>query len=144
MTGLPVIHVFLVFLVLLLVAWTTGEFGAASLVGLIGSAIVLLAGGPLPMFGFAAGSILFDSILILNHHKLAAKRSSITIAAVATVVSAYVAGNINGLFIMSLPLAFSATIWSGENLVGAALSLIIAFPIIGFLERAKVRQIKSG
>ncbi len=143
LTGLPVIHDFLVFFVLLLVVWATGKFGAASFVGVVGSVIVLLAGGPLPMVGFAACSILFDLILILNHHKLTTKRFSIAIAAIATVVSAYVAGNINGLLILGLPLAFSTTIWSGENLAGAVLSLIIAFPIIGLLEKSKVQQIKS-
>jgi hypothetical protein len=61
----------------------------------------------------------------------------------ATVVSAYVAGNINGLVILGLPLVFSTTVWSGENLVGAVLSLIIAFPIIGLLEKSKVQQIKT-
>jgi len=144
LTGLPVIHVFLVYFVLLLVVWATGEFGAASFVGLVGSAIVLLAGGPLPMFGFAAGSVLFDSILILNHHILTTKNSSIAIAVIATIVSSYVAGNINGLLILNLPLAFSATIWSGENLAGATLSLIVALPTINFLEKAKIRQIISN
>jgi hypothetical protein len=143
LTGLPVIHVFLVFLVLLLVAWTIGKFGAASFVGVIASAIVLLAGGPLPMVGFAVCSVIFDSILILNHHKLTAKRLSVAIAATATILSAYVAGNINGLFIMQLPLVFSTTVWSGENLAGAVLSLIVAFPIMRLLEKAKVKQIKS-
>jgi hypothetical protein len=143
LTGLPVIHVFLVFFVLLLVVWAIGKFGAASFVGVIASAIVLLAGGPLPMVGFAASSILFDAILTLAHHKLTTNPSSMAIAAAAVVISAYVAGNINGLYIIGLPLAFSATIWSGENLAGAVLSFVIAFPIIRLLEKAKVQQIKS-
>jgi hypothetical protein len=143
LTGLPVIHDFLVFFVLLLVVWATGKFGAASFVGVVGSIIVLFAGGPLPMVGFAACSILFDLILILNHHKLTTKRLSIVTAVMATIVSAYVAGNINGLVILGLPLALSTTVWSGENLVGAVLSLIIAFPIIGLLEKSKVQQIKT-
>lgn len=143
LTGLPVIHDFLVFFVLLLVAWLTGRLGAASFVGLIGSAIALLAGGPPPIIGFAACSIVFDATLILNHHRLTANRLSVAITATATFVAAYVAANINGLLVLGLPPAFSTTIWSALNLAGAALSLIVTFPIIATLERAKIRQIKS-
>ncbi len=143
LTGLPVIHDFLVFFVLMLVVWATGKFGAATFVGVVGSVIVLLAGGPLPMIGFAACSILFDLVLTLNHHKLTTKFFSLAIAATATVASSYVAANVTGLIVLGLPLAFSTTVWSAENLAGAVLSLIVAFPIIGLLEKSKVQQIKS-
>lgn len=43
------------------------------------------------MFEFAAGSIIFDFILILNHHNLTTKHSSIVITAIATVFSSYIA-----------------------------------------------------
>jgi hypothetical protein len=143
LTGLPVIHDFLVFFTLLIAVWTTGKFGVASFVGLVGSAVVLLAGGPLPMIGFAASSIVFDLILLANHHKLIAKSFSIIITSTATVVAAYIAGNINGLLIIRLPLDFSATVWSGWNLAGAIFSLIMAFPIMSLLEKAKIQQIRS-
>ena len=143
LTGLPVIHDFLVFFLLLIVVWATGKFGAASFVGVVGSIIVLFAGGPPPMVGFAACAILFDFILILNHHKLTTKLFSIVTAVMATVLSAYVAANINGLIILGFQTAFSATVWSAENLVGAVLSLVVAWPIIGLLERSKVQQIKT-
>ncbi len=51
--GLPVVHSVIIFFMLLLVTWATGQYGAASAVGIIGSAIVLLAGGRLPVLGFA-------------------------------------------------------------------------------------------
>ena len=95
------------------------------------------------MVGFAACAILFDFILILNHHKLTTKLFSIVTAVMATVLSAYVAANINGLIILGFQTAFSATVWSAENLVGAVLSLVVAWPIIGLLERSKVQQIKT-
>ena len=68
--GLPVLHDFAAFFTLLLVTWITGKFGTASLVGLIGSILVLLAGGPLPVVGFAASAIVFDLLMSANHHKI--------------------------------------------------------------------------
>ena len=142
LTGLPIIHDFLVFFVLLLVVWATGKFGAASFVGVVGSAIVLLAGGPLPMVGFAVCSVLFDLIFVLNHHKVTINRFSVAIASIAAVASAYVAANLTGLLILNLPWAFSSTVWSAENLIGAALSLIVAFPIIGLLKEQRLGKSK--
>jgi hypothetical protein len=143
LTGLPTIHVLIVFFVLLLVVWMTGRFGSASFVGLIGSAIVLLLGGPPPMIGFAAASVIFDVLLVLSHHKLSTKLNMV-VAALATVVSSYVAANINGLLVIGLPTVFSLTVWSALNLAGAILSLMIALPAIGYMERAKIKQIKNG
>ena len=56
--GLPVIHSVIIFFMLLLVTWATGQYGAASAVGIIGSAIVLLAGGPLPFLALPYASLL--------------------------------------------------------------------------------------
>ncbi len=144
LTGLPVIHDIIAFLTLLLVAWATGKLGAASFVGLIGSLIVLLAGGPLPVLGFAASSVLFDAILMANHHKLNTKPFSMTVAALATFIAAYLAGIINGIFIIKLPLAFTLTVWGGWNLIGGMLGAAITLPTIIALEKAHVKKVKTA
>jgi len=145
--GLPVFHDFAAFFTLLLVAWVTGKFGTASLVGLIGSVIVLLVGGPLPNIGFAASAILFDLAMSANHHRLHVKAYNMIVAALATLVSAYFAGVIIGVFLMNRPLDLTTlhtalTLWGGWHLVGGIMSILIALPIIGILEKANVGKIK--
>ena len=145
LTGLPIIHSAIIFLTLLLVMWSTGKYGPTSIVGIIGSIIVLLAGGPLPVIGFAAASLLFDAILIANHHKLNMKPYNITIAIAATIICAYFAGTINGIFfIPNQPIQYTATIWGIWNIFGGIIGLAITLPIIGALERAHVKKVKTA
>jgi hypothetical protein len=139
---LPVAHGVIIFLVLLLVAWAVGKYGVVSIVGIIGSAIVLLFGGPLPVIGFAVVSLLFDAILILNHHKINAKLSSLCITAFGIVICSYLAGVINGVFILNLNLFFTLSFWGAWNIVGGIIGLAIALPIIAALERANVKKVK--
>lgn len=140
---LPIIHGVIIFLTLLLVVWATGQYGAASSVGIIGSIIVLLAGGPLPVLGFAAASILFDVILVANHHKLNMKPYSLAIAALATIICAYFAGVLNGIFILNQALVFAVTVWGSWTIVGGIIGFAMALPIIGALERAHVKKVKG-
>lgn len=141
---LPIIHSVIIFLTLLLVTWATGQYGAASAVGIIGSAIVLLAGGPLPVIGFAAASLLFDLILIANRHKLYMKPANLAIAVLATIVCSYFAGVINGILILKLPLMFVVTVWGGWTVVGGIIGVVITLPIIGALEKAQVKKVKTA
>jgi hypothetical protein len=141
---LPVGHGIIVFFTLLLTTWATGKYGAASTVGIIGSTIVLLAGGPLPVLSFAATSLLFDAILVANHHKLKPKVYNMGIAVLATAVAAYTAGVITGIFILNQPLQFAATVWSGWTLLGGILGAVVTLPIIGVLEKANVKKIKTA
>jgi hypothetical protein len=141
---LPVGHGILVFFTLLLVAWASGKYGTASTVGIIGSTIVLLAGGPLPVLSFAIASLLFDIILVACHHKLKTKPYSMGIAVLATAVSAYTAGIITGIFILNQQLQFAATVWGGWTLLGGILGATITLPVIGVLEKANVKKIKTA
>jgi len=141
---LPVGHGILVFFTLLLVTWATGKYGAASAVGIIGSTIVLLAGGSLPVLSFAATSLLFDVILMASHHKLKIKPYNIGIAVLATSISAYTAGIITGTFILNQPPEFAATVWGGWTLLGGILGAAITLPVIGVLEKANVKKIKTA
>jgi MFS family permease len=134
----------LVFFTLLFATWATGKYGAASAVGIIGSIIVFLAGGPLPVLSFAATSLLFDALLTATHHKLRANRYSMGMTVLATAISAYTAGIITGIFILNQPFEYAVTVWGGWTLLGGILGAAITLPIIGVLEKADVRKIKTA
>jgi hypothetical protein len=141
--GLPIMHSVITFLTLLLTVWATNKIGAASLVGIIGSTIVLLAGGPLPVIGFGLAALLFDAILTLNRHKIDLKWRRLAIAFLATLISAYFGGAINGIFILNQAPQFAVTIWAGWTTIGAAIGLAVTLPLIATLERANVKKIKT-
>ena len=140
--GLPVLHDFAAFFTLLLVTWITGKFGTASLVGLIGSILVLLAGGPLPVVGFAASAIVFDLLMSVNHHKIYPKVYSMVVAALVTAISAYFAGVVIGIFLMNQTVEWTLTFWGGWHLIGGIISIAATLPLIGILEKANVRKVK--
>lgn len=141
---LPVGHGVLVFFTLLLTAWATGKYGAASTVGTIGSTIVLLAGGPLSVLSFAATSLLFDAILAATHHKLKTKLYNMSIALLATALSAYTAGIITGALILNQPLQYATTVWGGWTLLGGIIGAVITLPVISVLEKANVKKINAA
>jgi hypothetical protein len=146
--GLPIIHDFAAFFTLLLATWATGKPGTASLVGIIGTVIVLSVGGPLPNVGFAASAVLFDAMMSITHHKIYGKALNMIAATLTTIVSAYFAGVLIGIFLMSkqLDLAtlyFAATIWGGWHMAGGVVSVAITLPIIGILEKANVGKIRG-
>jgi len=140
--GLPVLHDFAAFFTLLLVTWITGKFGTASLVGLIGSILVLLAGGPLPVVGFAASAIVFDLLMSVNHHKIYPKVYSMVVAALVTAISAYFAGVVIGIFLMNQTVEWTLTFWGGWHLIGGIISIAATLPLIGILEKANGRKVK--
>jgi len=145
--GLPIFCDFAVFFTLLLATWATGKFGTASLVSIIGSIIILLIRPSPHTIGFVASAILFDTLMLANHHKLYAKAYNMTIAAFVTMVSAYFAGVIIGTFFTNKPpdwatLELALTTWGGLHLMGGIISIVITLPIIGILEKANVRKIK--
>ncbi len=141
---LPITHGTITFLTLLLAVWATDKFGSASLVGIIGSIIVLLTGGPLPVIGFGLAALLFDVLLLVNHHKINLKLGNLAIAFFATIVSAYFGGAINGIFILNQAPQFAVTVWAGWTAVGAAIGAAVTLPIIATLERANVKKIEAA
>jgi len=147
--GLPIFCDFAVFLTLLLVTWITNKFGAASLVGIIGSIIILLIRASPHIIGFAISAIFFDILMSLNHHRLSAKIYNMTVAAIVTAISAYFAGAVIGVFFSNKPFNFkivewALTFWGSWHLIGGIISIIVTLPIIGCLEKANVRRIKSA
>jgi hypothetical protein len=145
---LPVLCDVAVFFTLLLVVWLSAKFGSASIVGLIGSLIVLSLRPSPHIIGFAAASVLFDILMAVNRHKISLNTYSMASAAIVTAISAYFAGALIGAFFMEKPLSsatlqWALTLWGGWHLIGGIASLAIAFPIMAILERANVKRIKS-
>jgi len=142
--GLPIIHDLITFFIFLIVAWATGKFGTTSFVGIVGAIIVSLAGGPLPVIGFAAASILFDALMIANHHKINLKIYNIATTALATIVSAYFAGILIGVLFMNGSLDWALTFWGMWHLIGGVIGIVATLPVIAILEKANVRKIKDA
>jgi hypothetical protein len=147
---LPILCDFSVFFTLLLVTWVTGRFGTASLVGIIGSIIVLMIRASPHIIGFAISAILFDILMSANRHKIHLKAYNLTVAALVTMISAYFAGVIIGIFftegkaLTMETVHWALTVWGGWHLAGGILTVIITLPIIGVLEKANVRRIKNA
>ena len=143
LTGLPVLHAFGISLTLLLVAWLTGRFGTSSMAGIIGTILAIFLGAPALIVCFSASAVVFDVLLFANHHKIRITRKSLAITAIATMLSAYLAGV---LIIMFFPssgqgLIYALTFWGVWTLIGGILALVITLPIIIALEKAGVRKI---
>jgi hypothetical protein len=143
--GLPILHDFGVFFTLLLVVWVTGRFGTSSLAGAIGSILAILLGGPFLIVCFAASAFIFDVLMFLDHHEINVGAYSLFTAAIATILSAYVAGVLIGVFFTSnQTLQWALTVWGGWHLIGGVLTVAVTFPIIMALEKANVRTVLDG
>ena len=62
------------------------------------------------------------------------------IAILATIVAAFSASIVN--FLLVSP-AFAISVWAGLVIVGGIIGIVIAFPIIGVLEKTQVKRIKT-
>ncbi len=128
---------------LILIIWATGQYGAASIVSIIGSVIVVFANPQvLPVLGFIPAAFVFDLMLLLNHHKVNLKPINIVLFVFAAIVSAYVAAVVNGLVILNFALMFTLTVWASWNVLGGIIGVVIALPIVGILEKAQVKRVK--
>lgn len=139
--GLPILHDFGIFFTLLLVAWITGRFGTSIAVAFIGTGIAILLGAPPLIIGFAASSIIFDIILIANHHKIRNSIKGLAVPSLATVFAAYVAGIAIGVLFMSNGVQWALTVWGGWHMVGGTIATAITLPVIWGLEKANVRRL---
>lgn len=147
--NLPILCDFAVFFSLLLVTWATEKFGTAMVVGIIGSTIVLIFNPSPHIIAFAASAILFDILMIANHHRIQLKAYNMAIAPLATALSAYFAGVLIGILFMGKTLSWETvqwalTFWGVWHLIGGIIAIVITLPMIGILERAHVREIKSA
>ena len=145
LAGLPMLHDFAVFFTLLLATWATGRFGTSLLVGVIGSVLVVPLGGPpaIIMFCFAVSAVIFDLLMSANHHKIRISMYSLVVAAITTILSAYIAGVLIGILFMGNGFQWALTIWGGFHVVGGIITIAVTFPIILALEKANVRKIRG-
>jgi MFS family permease len=142
--GLPILHDFGVFFTLLLIAWITGRFGTSLMAGIIGAALAMLISGMPLMIGFAPSVVLFDLLMTANHHKIRIKAYSLTITAIATILSAYIAGVVIGVFFTTgQTLQWALIVWGAWHVIGGILAIAVTFPVIALLEKANVRKIKG-
>jgi hypothetical protein len=141
---LPVLHDFIAFFTLLLVTFASGRFGSASLVGVVGSAVAILLGGQPLIVGFAASAVLFDFLMLMCRHRIRNTLSSLAVTAFATMVSAYFAGVVIGIFFMTYTLWVALTFWGEWHLIGGILTLVVTVPIIVSLEKSGVRRFRNG
>lgn len=141
---LPIFCDFSVYFTLLLATWASGRTGVPSMVGVIGAIIVLaMRPASTQMLGFLASAILFDALMTFCKHEINLKPFNLVVATVTTIISAYFAGVVIGTVFMGRSLEWALTFWGVWHLVGGIIGLIIALPVIGMLERAKVKGIKS-
>jgi hypothetical protein len=93
--------------------------------------------------------MVFDILMIANHHKLQLKTYNMTAASLSTGASAYFAGAAIGIFFMGKTpswetVQWALSFWGVWHLIGGVIAIIVTLPIIGILERAHVREIKSA
>jgi len=131
------------FLTLIIAVWIIGKFGGASAIGIIGSLIVMGIRSATFQLGFLASAIIFDILCLAIQHKPLKGIGSVLGLSVITTVSAYIAGIIIGTVFMTGGVWWALTFWGGWHAVGGLLSVIIALPIIGSLEKAGVRRLKG-
>ncbi|MEM3703235.1 MAG: hypothetical protein QXX79_02275 [Candidatus Bathyarchaeia archaeon] len=142
---LPLFCDFSVYFSLLLATWASGKTGIPSAVGVIGAMMVLaIQPASTQMIGFLASAILFDALMAFCKHEISFKPYNITVASITTIISAYFAGMVIGTVFMGKPLEWALTFWGVWHLVGGIISLILAIPVIGALERANVKGIKNA
>lgn len=144
--GLPILCDVAAYFTLLLAVWILGKFGGATLVGIIGSMLILfLRPGAFHILGFAASAVLFDVLCLTIRHKASTRLVNIIALTSVTIVSAYFAGALIGsLFMTQLPywsLSWALTYWAGLHAAGGLLSVLIALPVIATLEKAQVRKL---
>jgi MFS family permease len=142
--GLPVFCDFAAFFTLLLSTWIISKFGVASIVGIIGSVITFMLNSQSTVFGFTAAAILFDMLLSASQHRIRVRVFNLIFVALATLVSAYFAGVIIGLFFMARSADWVLTIWCGWHLVGGIISVVVAIPVVSVLEKANLVRAKNG
>lgn len=141
---LPIFCDFAVYFTLLLATWASGKILVPSAVGLIGALTVLaMRPNSTQMIGFMVSAFLFDNLMTLSRHEIRFKPYNLAIASIATVASAYFAGVIIGTVFMNRTIEWALTFWGVWHLIGGVISLIIAIPVIGILEKAKVKGAKS-
>jgi hypothetical protein len=142
MFGLPILCDMIGFSLLSLTVWWVRKLGAATLVGLIATAINFIFNpGGVFFLGFTVASVVFDLLAWVLRYDVYFKRSSLTAISLfsTSVLSATVAGLIIGNYFMAAPaLANWGGVlgWAGLHAIGGIIGgLIGAVSVIGLVTR---------
>ena len=139
MFGLPILCDMIGFAVLSLTVWWVRKLGAATLVGLIATAINFTFNPAGTFFlGFTASSIIFDLLAWVARYDTCFKKSSLTAVSLLSisVFSAAVAGFIIGIYFMTAPaLANWGGVlgWAGLHAVGGIIGGFIGISLLAGL-----------
>ena len=141
---LPIFCDVAAYFTLLLSVWIFGKFGAASIVGVVGSVVTLfLSPEASQILGFAVSAVLFDVLCLTIRHKAFTRIANIVFVSAITIASAYFAGAVIGSVLMTTQpywsVSWALDYWASLHAAGGLLSLLVALPVIGALERAGVR-----
>ena len=136
MFQLPILCDMIGFSVLPLTVWWVRKLGAATMVGLISTAINFIF-NPAGVFflGFTAASVVFDTLAWLVGYDVYFKRSSLTAISLfsISVLSAAVAGLIIGTYFMPAPaLANWGGVlgWAGLHAIGGVIGGFIGIALV--------------
>jgi hypothetical protein len=148
LTHMPFLCDLLAFLSLTLVVWWTRRFGAASMTGLVVTALTLvLRPGAFQMFGFMAASVVFDVLVrIVGYGNCLEKALRGAVCLILfSVLSAGVAGAIVGAFFMgfnTLPAILTFAVLHGiGGLIGGTLGVVL---VRGLMARRITPNICKG
>ena len=149
MFGLPILCDMIGFATLTLTVWWIRKFGAATVVGLIATAMNFVFNpGGVHFLGFAAASVILDLITKLVGYDRGFKNSFSTAVSMSpvSVVSAAVAGLIIGTFFMAAPaLARWGGVlgWAGLHAVGGVIGGLVGTALVVSLSARGVRRIDA-
>ncbi|MCS7113095.1 MAG: hypothetical protein RMJ00_00945 [Nitrososphaerota archaeon] len=111
--------------------------GTAISVSLVGSLILLLLRpGAFHIFGFVASSILFEVLAFTVRYRFTGRFLNITVACIATIASAYLAGVLIGIVFMGRSLEWALGYWGPLHASGGILALVVGLPTLKILEKA--------
>lgn len=138
-THLPFTCDLLGFISLILVAWWTRRFGAASLTGILVTGLTFaLRPNAFHMFGFVAASILFDILIrVVGYDNCFDKPLfSVLLLVSFSTICAGVAGLIIGSFFLEIRIALE--VFTGLHAVGGFIGGIVGLTLVRALVARKV------
>jgi len=142
LTHLPFLCDMLAFMVLILVAWWTRKFGAASLVGLIAATMTLLVTPTaMQMLGFVTASIVFDIVTrFLGYEKLFKNLAwGGMMLVVISVLCAGLAGAIIGVSLMGFKTLQAILAFGGLHAIGGFIGALIGVAMVKALVARRVK-----
>ncbi len=144
LTRMPFICDLLAFMVLILVVWWTGKFGAASLTGLVVAGIsLMMRPTSFDILAFAAASIIFDvATRILGYQRLFTNpiRGG-PILITLSLLSASVAGAIIGFFFMGFRTQQAVLTFAGLHAFGGVIGGVIGVILVKALMTRRIKPV---